>query len=957
MLICPQCGRSLQAENSQCVFCSSPLATFTDASNRPNSAVAGPDRIGDYSIEGQLACDGRGQILLGKRSDQQFVIKYLAASVGSRSEHLTTLFQAECETLSNLSHRGLPRITSCVADADSLHLVMPLPTGTTLFGFLYPKAAPYTRTPSGPLMLPDWDRVMRWSLQLVRVLCYLHEQRPFPVLHRALNPWSIYVLAGSEDLQLGDCGRLNAFRPAGSNASGSQDQPQDSFAIPWLEDGCWNDPRCDIYACGRVISFMLTGTWPTTTDGEPSTQSSSDARSSKESTMMQAIIERCCRDNSTQGYSRATELLADLEALGERAEEAAMRVLCSCGCDNRPSARLCQRCGQLLHAPVARTSTSSLSNLVTVAYDDRIENRVAEQYARGAFAPFMRFQLRAALDQVQSDPGFDELLSLDALPMVEKLPHQRQAAFTALKQMRGRALLADEVGLGKTIEAGIVLKELAMRGMASRILIFCPTQLLAQWQSEMYDKFDELFLVFGRDIDTSLAWHCPRLIAPYSVAQQRFHVEEMLRHRYDLVVLDEAHFLNISENERILQTVKSLQKKYFLLLSATPMHNSLEELYNIISLLRPGHFDDLASFKRRFIDPEQPNRPLNTGELRDSLHQVMIRNIRQQVLLEHPFPKRDATTVRLRMDDAGRRFFDDFRVFYRENLANVSNRRLLFKMGEMVERLCSSPSAFKAPMRHLRGDRQAQRNLGGEFIRRLDGFAGSCPDALVQPKVQAVRTLLQQQVTQGKQVLVFSQFNETAHYLYETISRADPDLQCFLYDEDQPLERRLRSLSDFRATRASVLFCPGEAGEGLNLQFVGIMINFDIPWDPMQLEQRIGRIQRIGGQKEIHIINLVLAETIEEDILRICEEKIKMFGDVIGFVEPILGSLREEDDFRAMMCDKFLDRYVEDDEGQRISPDEHLARALDEATQSATSVEGDPMQVIFDFSEPAEDEI
>lgn len=957
MAICPTCGRTNQAEDNRCAFCGSSFAALSGTLKPLSSAVPVPERISDYLIEGQLGYEGRAQILHGRLSGKSYIIKYLAAPLSSRSEYHAALFQAECETLATLSHRGLSRITSYSADAESLHLAMPLPNGTNLFGFLYPKAAPRARIPDGPPMLPDRDNVVRWSVQLAKILCYLHEQRPFPILHRALDPWSIYILTGSEDVQLGDCGRLNAFRLAATDISNYQGRLQDPFELPMLEEGAWNDPCCDISACGRVISFMLTGKWLTAKHSELSIQLSSDASRSGEFAMMQPIIDRCCVHNSAQPYSRAAELLADLEALDERADEVTTRVRCSCGCDNRPSARLCQRCGRLLHVPAVNSSASPLSSQVTATYDQALENRIVEQYARGAFAPFSRFQLRAALDQVQSDPGFDELLSLDALPMVEKLPHQRQAAFTALKQMRGRALLADEVGLGKTIEAGIVLKELAMRGMAARILILCPTQLLAQWQSEMYDKFDEIFLVFGRDIDTTLAWHCPRLIAPYSVAQQRFHVEEMLRHRYDLVVLDEAHFLNASENELILQAVKSLQKKYFLLLSATPMHNSLEELYNIISLLRPGHFDDLASFKRRFIDPDRPNRPLNTGELRDSLHQVMIRNVRQQVLLEHPFPKRDALTVRLRMDDAGRRFFDGFRDFYRENLANVSNRRLLLKMGEMVERLCSSPSAFKTPMKRLRMDRQAQRNLGSEFIRRLDGFAGSCPDALVQPKVEAVRTLLQQQITQGKHVLVFSQFNETARYLHATISRTDPDLQCFLYDEDQPFERRLRSLSDFRATRASVLFCPGEAGEGLNLQFVSIMINFDIPWDPMQLEQRIGRIQRIGGQKEIHIINLVLADTIEEDILRICEEKIKMFGDVIGFVEPILGSLREEDDFRAMICDKFLDRYVEDDEGQRISPDEHLNRALDEATHVATSVEGDPMQVIFDFSESVEDEI
>jgi SNF2 family DNA or RNA helicase len=564
--------------------------------------------------------------------------------------------------------------------------------------------------------------------------------------------------------------------------------------------------------------------------------------------------------------------------------------------------------------------------------------------------------MREALEAVQSDPGFDQLISLEALPAVSKLPHQREAAYKALRQMRGRVLLADEVGLGKTIEAGIILKELVLRRLAPRILIFCPVQLLGQWQSELYEKFDEIFLVFGRDIDTSLAWHCPRLIVPYGIAQQRLHIEEMLRHRYDLVILDEAHCLNYPENWRILRTMKNLQKKYFLLLSATPMHNSLEELYNIITLLRPGHFDDLKRFKEQFVDPEDETRPRNTEELRRYLQEVMVRNSRRQVVMEYPFPERDASTVPLILEPPAIAFYSEFRDFYRRSLANVGSRQFLLRMGEIVERLCSSPDAFREPINLLRRDRYAQKHLGQEFIRKLEHFAARYPSSLVEPKISETVDILRQFVRQGQKVLVFSQFNETAIYVHRRVCETDLRERCILYNEKDPYEQRMKSLRDFRESDAGILFCPGEASEGLNLQFASVMVNFDLPWDPMKIEQRIGRIQRIGAKQKVIIVNLVLKGTIEEEILKICQDKIRMFGEVIGQVEEILGNLREEDDFRAMICNLYLDRPVENDEGQLVDPGEYIDERLKEADEQSSAEQSNVLNsIFFDFSEPVED--
>jgi SNF2 family DNA or RNA helicase len=275
-------------------------------------------------------------------------------------------------------------------------------------------------------------------------------------------------------------------------------------------------------------------------------------------------------------------------------------------------------------------------------------------------------------------------------------------------------------------------------------------------------------------------------------------------------------------------------------------------------------------------------------------------------------------------------------------------------MSEIVERLCSSPDAFREPINRLKRDRYTQKQLCKEFIRQLESFAARYPSVLIEPKILGTIEALRYFTSQGQKVLVFSQFNETARYVHRRVCETDLREHCISYDEQAPIELRLKSLRDLRDSRSGVLFCPGEASEGLNLQFASVMVNFDLPWDPMKLEQRIGRIQRIGGKQKIAIVNLVLEGTIEEEILKICQDKIRMFGEVIGQVEEILGNLRDEDDFRTMICNLYLDRGEEDEEGRTISPEEHLEQALDEAIQrSSADQETNVLNMIyFDFSEP-----
>ena len=178
------------------------------------------------------------------------------------------------------------------------------------------------------------------------------------------------------------------------------------------------------------------------------------------------------------------------------------------------------------------------------------------------------FKLRMQAEEVALSPGFDQLLSLKN--NINEYPHQIDAVLTVLRRMRGRALLADEVGLGKTIEAGIILKELAMRGLARKILILVPASLTLQWQQEMETKFNEEFIV----ADSADDWAQDKVIASIDLAKRPEHAKEIVAQNYDLLIIDEAHKLR-NRTSQARHFVNSVKRKYILLLTATPVHNDL----------------------------------------------------------------------------------------------------------------------------------------------------------------------------------------------------------------------------------------------------------------------------------------------------------------------------------------------------------------------------------------------
>ena len=242
----------------------------------------------------------------------------------------------------------------------------------------------------------------------------------------------------------------------------------------------------------------------------------------------------------------------------------------------------------------------------------------------------------------------DDLLALPYC-RIQRLDYQLRTALRVLGPMRGRALLSDEVGLGKTIEAGLVLKELLTRGMVKRFLVLTVPSLVDQWEEELNDKFGLVTVTTNHAAtraDTAAFWReHPALVASLHTLKQPAHLEVARTVNWDLLIVDEAHYLRNRESQA-WRAVNALPRQFLLLLTATPVQNSLEELYNLVTLLQPGQLPSPKEFRARFVDPKRPRQPREPEELRRLLGQVMIRNTRANAGLK--LPPRRAETVRLR---------------------------------------------------------------------------------------------------------------------------------------------------------------------------------------------------------------------------------------------------------------------------------------------------------------------
>lgn len=503
-----------------------------------------------------------------------------------------------------------------------------------------------------------------------------------------------------------------------------------------------------------------------------------------------------------------------------------------------------------------------------------------------AGAPAVDAVTSALVDQavgVLRRPGFDTLLSVPQLTF-EPFDYQHETASTVLRRMRGRAILADEVGLGKTIEAGLIAAELRLRGLANRTLVIVPAGLVEQWRDELERKFGLATAVLtGKDHVPDQPGNQPVLLVSLATARRDPLKTKLTGISWDLVIADEAHRLR-SPRSASGRLIRAVTARFLLLLTATPVENRLQDLYEMVSLVAPGLLGTPAQFRSRHAATGgDVSNPGNLTELRARTRQVMVRHRRSEVALR--LPQRLAETVLVTSGTAEQDMYAELAERIRVEAKEASaGRRLTLRS---VARLAGSLPAAAAP---------TLAKLGWTDL-------AAAAKAITEPaKVRWLIARLEKHAARGEKVLVFTAFRQTLDAVAESIRLAGID--AAIYHGSLTRANKERAISEFRDEKP-VLVSTESAGEGRNLQFCHVMINLDLPWNPMQIEQRLGRLHRVGQTHDVVLTNLACRGTIEERVLHVLETKINMFELVVGELDMILGRIDEDFDFEQAVFDAF----------------------------------------------------
>lgn len=448
-------------------------------------------------------------------------------------------------------------------------------------------------------------------------------------------------------------------------------------------------------------------------------------------------------------------------------------------------------------------------------------------------------------------------------------PHQIETVQTVLGELGGRALLADEVGLGKTIEAGFIIKELLLRGAISNFLILVPASLGFQWCAELKQKFniDAFFNRKGR------AWdYFKYQIASLDKAKRSPHRERLLQMDWDLVVVDEAHRL---KNDQTVnwQFVNDLKKRYCLLLTATPIHNNLKELYNLIKIVRPDIFRDYKEFKDRFVEGKRGIK--NTLALQKKLEEVMIRNQRRDTPID--LPERKTHLIPLELTDKEWELYARVTEFVKRSYRkSAKNRQGVLHLLTLQREVCSSSFAVRQTLRNMlyRGKVACRQELE-ELLQLADEITINAKLLVVEEILKKIK----------RRAIIFTEYRATQYYICRYLeSRGISTLQ---FNGGMSSAGKMWAKIIFQNNK-DVLVSTEAGSQGLNFQFCDTIINYDLPWNPMKLEQRIGRVHRLGQRNTVNIYNLSTRGTIEEKIINLLYEKTNLFNTVLGSSEDIL---------------------------------------------------------------------
>lgn len=494
---------------------------------------------------------------------------------------------------------------------------------------------------------------------------------------------------------------------------------------------------------------------------------------------------------------------------------------------------------------------------------------------------------------------------------VEPYDHQVEAAITFFRRLAPRGMIADDVGLGKTITAGLILAELATRRVVRRYIVVCPKLLVPQWKEELEAKFGLKALpATGGEITRALQNEKASIITTYDTASQ--HMEAISKAKFDLAILDEAHKLRKLHGvpqpsrraDRFFKAMKERVFRYVLMLTATPLQTSLWDVYSLIDILRspdPNSLGNPDQFKDRYLAPDGPRGARNPRSLaigqkesfRQRLSETVIRKRRLDTRLN--FPTRTVHTEPVKSAGSEAQFIEkaaNFIVKHAQPLERVS----------LLLGLFSSPLAFAEQLRKTLNSERA-RQLGSRAeIQALVEEADKIQSSGKLERVKLLVEELRRQNPKAWRVIIFTSRLETLRFIEGALKAKDlGDVVGFVRGghsrESTEAVRRFM----LPEPEIHVLVSTDAGAEGLNLQQGNVILNYDLPWNPMVIEQRIGRVQRLGQKaRNVIVYNLTVRGSIEERVVVRLMERLKLFETAIGEMEAILSEVVDDGDAESM---------------------------------------------------------
>ncbi len=542
---------------------------------------------------------------------------------------------------------------------------------------------------------------------------------------------------------------------------------------------------------------------------------------------------------------------------------------------------------------------------------------------------YLRYVAMLSKIKSETSEGILSKLSSGVIP----LPHQLHVLNRAVSDNNVRYILADEVGLGKTIEAGLIIEELKARGLIKRILVVCPTGLVTQWNIEMEEKFGEKFrIILPEDYDTirkitdndDVYGQFDQVISPMDsikplekrIGWTEERIEQYNEERiysiinsgWDLVIIDEAHRVAGSTGEVArykLGNLLAAASPYLLLLTATPHNGKTEPFLRLIRLVDEKAFPNMKAVVKEQVAPyvirtEKREAIDNNGNLlfkNRNTHIVELhwdeRHSQQRKLYEM-VSSYVSKNYNKALRNRGKNMWVIFLLIMMQRLVTSSTtavRQSLQKRIKILEEQAFRyESMTEAEFVEIDLEENMEEAIAAfsmdikseiEDLNQIVAVAQQAEYQYLDVKVEPLLSIVDDIFAEDKnrKLIIFTEFVATQQYLSKLLK--DRGYPTSLLNGSLSIEERNLVLAEFRE-ETSILISTDAGGEGLNLQFANYMINYDLPWNPMKIEQRIGRVDRIGQQRDVEIYNFVLADTVETRVKDVLEEKLSVILREIG---------------------------------------------------------------------------